>query len=392
MSFNGVTYVNKGLVGFGAIDGSARDSFGETIGGIGSAIALQSFEKNGDSYTGVMIVQPDRGYNPGTVTSDYIARRHYISFTLNPYYSSTDLTYDDAKSTFDLTYDSTIRFFEVDGTATTGLNAEAKRNSTPPLPIANSTYNHISFDLEGIVLNADGTFWVSDEYGPYIYKVAADGTIITAVQPPAAFLPMLDDELYFDAESSTLPQTGRAQNAGFEGLTANADGSMLYVLLQTGLMQDLDSDDDDGQYTRMLSYAVSGDDLTLVNAYVIELPVTNSNGNTLGASDFIYVSDDTFLILSRDGKGGGDDTAKSKHKDFLLFSTSGATDIAGTDYTDGVTPVAPGGVLVSSITPIVPVEFVDMIDDTQLGRFGLHNGGDFDVSLINRKWESSVSP
>ncbi|WVQ74191.1 hypothetical protein IAR50_003785 [Cryptococcus sp. DSM 104548] len=387
VTFAGKTYINKGLVGFGALDGDAVDSFGETIGGIGSAIALQSFEKGSHGvYTGVMIVQPDRGHNTDT-TTDYISRRHYISFTLNPYYNSTQLSYQSAKSTFELKYESTVRYYESDGTPTTGLDATAIRNGSVPEPIANATYNHISSDPEGLVLNADGSFWVSDEYGPYIWRYSADGILLETIVPPKAVLPYKNGSLFFSAETEN-PDTGRVPNQGFEGLTASSDGNTLYALLQTGTVQDLDADDY-GRYTRLYVYDVSGTP-TLTNAYVLTLPVTNGKGKPLAQSDFIWIADDTFILLSRDGKGNGDDDAESKHKDFMLFNLDGATDIAGTNYTDGVEPIAPGGVLVSDITPIVPTEFVDMIDDTQLERFGLHNDGDFDVSLINSKWESSA--
>ncbi|ODN99016.1 hypothetical protein I350_07168 [Cryptococcus amylolentus CBS 6273] len=387
VTFAGKTYVNKGLVGFGALAGDAVDSFGETIGGIGSAIALQSFEKGDDgAYTGVIIVQPDRGHNTNT-TTDFTSRRHYLSFTLNPYYNSTQLSYQSAKSTFDLKYNSTVRYFESDGTPTTGLDATGIRNGSIPEPIANATYNHISSDPEGLVLNSDGSFWVSDEYGPYIWKYSANGTLLDTIIPPKAVLPYKNGSLFFSAETEN-PDTGRSPNQGFEGLTASSDGKTLYALLQTGTVQDLDADDY-GRYTRLYVYDVSATP-TLTNAYVLTLPVTNRKGKPLAQSDFIWIADGTFILLSRDGKGNGDEDAKSKHKDFLLFNLDGATDIAGTEYTDGVVPIAPGGVLVSNITSIEPTEFIDIIDDTQLERFGLHNDGDFDVSLINSKWESSA--
>lgn len=50
--------INKGLVGFGIIDSSLRDSNGETIGGIGSAIEVKphSWSRKGESdvYTGTL--------------------------------------------------------------------------------------------------------------------------------------------------------------------------------------------------------------------------------------------------------------------------------------------------------------------------------------------------
>lgn len=364
------------------------DSQGETIGGIGSAISLQSIERNDDgTYTGVMLAQPDRGHNTAT-TTDYIARRHRIGFTLDPYYDSAALNYTDAKSTFALSYQSSLLYYEQDGTPTTGLDALGIRQGEPPLPIANASYNHISTDAEGLVVNADGSSWVSDEYGPYIYKYSSDGKLLQTIQPPLAVLPYLNWSLYFSS-AGTAPTVGRVQNQGFEGLTASPDGTKLYALLQSGLTQDLDSSGE-GRYTRFFAYDVTGTP-TLESSYVLQLPVTNGKAKALAQSDFHYLSEDTFVVLSRDGKGNGNDDNDSKHKDFLLFSTSGATDIKDTVYTTTDTAVAPAGVLVSNVTAIIPTEFIDIIDDTQLGRFGICNNCDYAVNLINGKWESIVS-
>jgi hypothetical protein len=64
-SCNGKSYTYQELAGFGLIPGDARDKFGDTIGGIGSAIALDRSQwrklPNG-SYTGVLWGLPDRGW------------------------------------------------------------------------------------------------------------------------------------------------------------------------------------------------------------------------------------------------------------------------------------------------------------------------------------------
>lgn len=57
-----------------------------------------------------------------------------------------------------------------------------------------------------------------------------------------------------------------------------------------------------------------------------------------------------------------------------LFSISNATDIHNTDFDDPTRPIAVNGTLNSSITPANYVSFVSFTNDTQLSRFGLHNG------------------
>lgn len=62
---NGNTYTYQELGGYGFIPGDARDKFGDTIGGIGSSIAIDAttWTKLGNgSYTGVLWTLPDRGW------------------------------------------------------------------------------------------------------------------------------------------------------------------------------------------------------------------------------------------------------------------------------------------------------------------------------------------
>ena len=62
---NGKTYTYQQLAGYGFIPSNARDEYGETIGGIGSSVALNktAWKKlNNGSYTGILWALPDRGW------------------------------------------------------------------------------------------------------------------------------------------------------------------------------------------------------------------------------------------------------------------------------------------------------------------------------------------
>jgi mRNA-degrading endonuclease toxin of MazEF toxin-antitoxin module len=166
----------QGIVAFGLIPSNAKDSTGDTIGGIGSAIAIQPGSWNAKSdgtFTGKLVVQPDRGYNmrvplaclayhseltPFSIsTVDYQARQHEIDFTLTPYYDDDDLSFKKSQKTLALTYKSTLLYTGPNGQKTSGLDALNKTATNPPIPLPNSTYQHASFDCEGLVLNNDGT-------------------------------------------------------------------------------------------------------------------------------------------------------------------------------------------------------------------------------------------
>lgn len=72
----------------------------------------------------------------------------------------------------------------------------------------------MSVDAEGLVVNKDGSYWVSDEYGPYVYHFSAWGQLLNTVTLPKALLPYKDGKLNFTSE--TQPDTGRSGNQGFE--------------------------------------------------------------------------------------------------------------------------------------------------------------------------------
>ena len=62
---NDKTYIYEELAGVGILQGNARDVYGDTLGGIGSGLALDRSQwkklANG-SYTGVVWGLPDRGW------------------------------------------------------------------------------------------------------------------------------------------------------------------------------------------------------------------------------------------------------------------------------------------------------------------------------------------
>ncbi|KIO17674.1 hypothetical protein M407DRAFT_84740 [Tulasnella calospora MUT 4182] len=384
--------VNKGLVAFGYIPANARDSTGETIGGIGSAIALKpgSFTKAADgTFKGTLVVQADRGYNVD-VTVDYQARQHHVNFVLTPYYGSSPLSFTDAANTLKLSYKKSILYKERWGKATTGLDPLSTRPAwtiDPILPVPDiQTKNQLSVDPEGLVLNRDGTFWTSDEYGPYIYRFLSEGTLAYVIKPPTAVIPRLGGAINFSGEID--PDSGRASNQGFEGLTASPDGHKLYAMLQSATMQDGGTDDKTSRYARLFVYDVKLIP-KLIGEYVVPLPQTAKKKKTLAQSDIHYLDGQKFLVLTRDGHGNGDDESLSDYKSVDIFDISGATDIHGTQY-DNSTAVSPGGVLASDVVPATYTPFLSLIDGTQLSRFGVHNGGNFDQQLIAGKWEGTA--
>ncbi|CAO1629367.1 unnamed protein product [Sympodiomycopsis kandeliae] len=383
------TYENHGLVAFGRLPHTATDKYGESLGGLGSAIALQSFNASQDgSYKASMLLQPDRGHNQGgAATSDYRARSHTFEFTFQSLSSNAKTP---SAENLHAKYQDTL-LYKYGSNFTTGLNPDAVRKSKgQTLPLA--TYdNHIPIDSEGLVIHNELLF-VSDEYGPNVYVISRfTGHIQAVIQPPAAIVPLVGGKPNYTAQSEA--DTGRTSNQGFEGLTFDDKTNTLWALLQTATVQDGGKDKTTSSHTRLLGWQVNPLALygvgqpKLKHEYVVSLP-QSKKGKTRGASELHFLQDDTFLVLTRDGNGFGDTDSDSSFKNAALISTSDATNIAGTKYDSPDSPVSPGGQLVADIKAVQVQDFVDLVNKDQLAKFGLHTGGNIDQTLIASKLES----
>jgi hypothetical protein len=66
--------------------------------------------------------------------------------------------------------------------------------------------------------------------------------------------------------------------------------------------------------------------------------------------------------------------------------TLGATNIADSLY-DGTVPVAPNGRLANGVVPATLTSYIDINDNAELRKFGLHNGEPNDRNNLSEKWE-----
>ena len=325
---------------------------------------------------------------------------------------------DPAGENVRLEYLDSVRFSDMDGTPVTGLDPDFGpvylMQGGKQLPSATyegdgfggagSGGRRVSVDTEGLVLNEDGSFWVSDEYGPYIYHFSEEGKMTNAIAPPDAILPRRNGTVSFSADSPPRydperkiepedPQSGRSNNQGLEGLTASADGMYLFALLQSAATQEGGDEDDGRRYVRMLKYDVEDPAKPVyVAEYVVPLPLYKDGEKVAGQSEIKSISDTQFLILARDsgkGRGQGADDTKSRYRHADVFDISKATDIKGDRYDCATCSIASErGKLKDGIVAATYCPFLDFNVNSELGKFGLHNGGDEDAGLLNEKWES----
>ena len=393
------TFVSRGLVGVGRIPAATRDSFGETFGsGSGMAFVQPSWHRTATGYAGTLLLLPDRGYNVDG-TTDYHARVNTVDVTFAPLPpGAVGGSQDQVRATLA----STMLLVDERGEPFTGLDpvgVSPAQHGRPPLP--QSANGHVSIDTEAIARLPDGQLFISDEYGPYVYRFSAEGRLLGAIAPPAAFLPRRRGTLNFSsnnpgpgvsAPEPKQPDTGRQNNQGFEGTALTPDGRQLVSVLQSATRQDGGDNPTTRRYTRALVWDVS-DVATpkLAHEYVVPLPVfRDSKGAELVAaqSELLALGRSRFLLLCRDTNNGyGQKGEASIYRRIEILDLSGATDIAGSAF-DGSVPVAPRGVLAAGVMPATLTPLIDLNENAELGRFGLRNGAPKDRDDLSEKWEA----
>jgi hypothetical protein len=430
VSCNGKAYSYDSFAGYGSVASDLRDEFGDTIS-IGSSMAVKGWKKAGTQYKGTLYGLPDRGFNTnGTI--NFIGRVHIFDITFTPAPDASVAEPSGPNLVFQ--YKRTILLRGPDGEPVTGLDPDFAGGLNypgfPTLPAA--TYpgdgfggagpggKRISLDAEGLVVDKHGSFWISDEYGPFVYKFNSKGKMVAAIQPPDALLPVRKGDINLNSNTPPIynssqvpspkdPDHGRQNNQGFEGLTISPDGKDLWVMLQSATRQDGGASSSKRRNTRLLKYrlwdAKDEGKVTYAAEFVVPLPTflnADSATRVAAQSEIHYISDTQFLVLARDsGAGRGQKDPLSRYRHVDVFDIKKATNIKGSVYDDiqngNVTAGGvenPSDVLVDGIIGATLCPFIDFNLNSELGKFKtetgdkIHNGAPVDLGLLNEKWEA----
>src|SRR5262249_4345872 len=119
------------------------------------------------------------------------------------------------------------------------------------------------FDVESIAMMDDGTFWVGEEFGPYLLHFNARGQLMSRpVRHPVLRAPQ-------NPQNTSQSGANLASSRGFESMTRNADGTKLYVTTESSINSETDKrilliyefDTVTGRYTdRTFKYAKDSSD------------------------------------------------------------------------------------------------------------------------------------
>lgn len=163
-------------------------------------------------------------------------------------------------------------------------------------------------DGEGLVALKDGTFWVSDEYGPHIVHFNSDGVELNRINP---FINDKRTQLNLPAEFAN-----RRPNRGMEGLTVTPDESTLVGIMQS-TMHNPDKTVKDLNLVRLVTINLRTGE---IGQYLYQQE-KNQNAN----SGIVALSPNEFLVIERDGAFLRDDPKAMKH--IYRISLANATNL-----------------------------------------------------------------
>jgi hypothetical protein len=389
VTLNGQTYVDQGLVGAGRLPADMVDFLGDTLGSFSSLkIAPGSWKRVGDHYEGILWTLPDRGRNDpaAKLFFDYPARLNRFRVRFTP---------GDGK--FDFTPDGGLKLRDFRSRPFTGADPDAgtmkERDILLPAPARGAGMGKLSFDAESLQFTRAGDFYIGDEYTANVYYFDQSGRLRGVIHPPAAVVPMRGGQPYFG--SLQAPETGRRNNQGPEGMSLSPDGRILFVVLQSALIQDSATGNAAGRInSRILVYDVSRTPTPVkpVAHYVIQLPAYDKDGKghapdrTAAQSEIVALDDHRFLMLARDAAGrGADRETPIVYKSIVLVDITAATNLAGGAYetsTASLLQTPAGTTLKPGIIPAKRAELIDMLNPVQLARVGLS------IDALSEKWEA----
>jgi hypothetical protein len=188
------------------------------------------------------------------------------------------------------------------------------------------------YDSEGLVALADGSFWISDEYGPFITHFDKTGKEIERLSPWGA-----DGDHTVDTKHPLpIELKLRTKNKGIEGLTVTPDGRTLVGIMQSALTVSDYGLDAKGKTVKPANVApvrIVTIDLKTKAMHEYVYLLTNPATTASAVSEITALSATKFVVDERDGNQGAAGVATVKN--LYAIDLTGATDVKG----DGTNPL-----------------------------------------------------
>lgn len=259
-----------------------------------------------------------------------------------------------------LVLEQTIELKNAAGAKLNGLPNPAGMGATGEVPYDLSgtqlSPSADGIDSEGLALASDGSFWISDEYGPHIVHFDATGRTIERINPFGTGTGGRKIPLVF---------AKRKANRGMEGLTITPDGKTLVGIMQSPMYNPTKAAVSNSLVLRILTFDIATG-ATKQYIYLME------NASLTGCSEILAVNATTFLTIERDGNYGGAPTNPATFKKIFKVDLTDATDVSdaansetGKLYSgktvEELKDIA--GLTTAGITPVKKTVVLDLLKD-----------------------------
>lgn len=226
-------------------------------------------------------------------------------------------------------------------TAITGGTGNTAYNDEVPVDLYNNvlSLDALGGDFEGVVVAADGTFWMVDEYRPALYHFDTQGKLINRYVPvgthaaAGATVPAPGAAGVFGIEALPAVLAQRRQNRGFEAVALQ--NGKLYAFVQSPIRNPASLSNSTLNGLKNIR-VVEFDPATLATRqflYVMDNPASVSANDTRAdkIGDAVALPGGGFLVLERDDDAQPEDPVGTISKKIYAFNLTGATDITSKD-------------------------------------------------------------
>ena len=176
--------------------------------------------KNSD---GTYMVMSDNGFGAQDNSADYLLRIYHIK----PDFRSQ------SSGTGQVKVKSFIQLQDPNGL----IPFEIVNENTPARLLTGA-----DFDPESMQREADGSFWIGDEFGPYLLHFSQDGVLLDAPiplpHPTKAGIELRSPQNQLNKLQINYVEPLVQRSGGFEGMAISPDGQYLYPLLEKPLKDD----------------------------------------------------------------------------------------------------------------------------------------------------------
>ena len=209
-------------------------------------------------------------------------------------------------------------------------------------------------DSEGLVVDAEGNFWIAEEGGPTIWKLNKNGVVVKRYTPYANLVGAEPQDVAIDTVFKY-----RKNNRGFEGLAMTPNGK-IYAIIQSPVLYPSKSVGEGTKIHRILEIDPTNDQTKMfayLNDGIIGSGADQIRLRDWKIGDMAAVNDSVFLVLEAGLRGATD------RKFIYKINISQATPVTSGLYSAKTLEalVNEDGLTANNIVPVKKTLFMDLL-------------------------------